>query len=165
MQHKNYILTQDAIAQKLLRLAYEILENNVTETEIILAGIYPNGAIIATQLQKHLTQITNKKITVLTIALNKKQPEVITITPNITVNNKTVIVTDDVSMTGKTMAYALQPLLAQHPSKIQTLVLVERQQKNYPIHSDYVGLHISTTLHDLIIVEQQNGELVSGYMI
>ena len=57
MQHKNYILTQDAIAQKLLRLAYEILENNVTETEIILAGIYPNGTIIATQLQKHLTQI------------------------------------------------------------------------------------------------------------
>jgi pyrimidine operon attenuation protein/uracil phosphoribosyltransferase len=75
------------------------------------------------------------------------------------------VVADDVSMTGKTMLYALQPFLKDKPKKIQTLVLVERQLKNFPVQSNFVGLHISTTLQEQIIVEQEQGRLTNAYLI
>jgi pyrimidine operon attenuation protein / uracil phosphoribosyltransferase len=165
MPNKTFILHQNDIANKLTRLAYEIIEQNVGEKEIVLAGILPNGAVIATQLQQLITTIAAVKVTVVTIALNKKNPDTVTVSPNNNLLQKTIIIIDDVSMTGKTILYALQPFLAFQPKKIQTLVLVERQLKNFPIHSDFVGLHISTTLQELIIVEEENGILTNAYLI
>jgi pyrimidine operon attenuation protein / uracil phosphoribosyltransferase len=165
MQEKTFILNKTDIDHKIKRLAYEIVENNMDEKEIIIAGIYPNGTLIAKQLRDIITNDYNIDIKLITVSLDKKLPSTITLHETIDLNNKTIIVVDDVSMTGKTMLYALQPFLQQQPKKIQTLVLVERQLKNFPIHSDFVGLHISTTLQDLIIVEEKNGELTNAYLM
>jgi pyrimidine operon attenuation protein / uracil phosphoribosyltransferase len=162
--HKKYILDRAAIAAKIERLAYEIAEQNAGAPTLVLAGIATNGVTIAHKLKEKLKEILPAGITILTISLNKKMPDVVTITPGQDLNGTTIIITDDVSMTGRTMMYALKPLLQFYPEKIQTLVLVERQQKLFPMHSDYVGLHISTTLEDMIIVETENGELVGAYL-
>lgn len=164
MSTNTTILTQQSIAQKIKRMAYQIAENNTDQTKLILAGILPNGYLIANALLPLLTTQHNKQVTVVSVSLNKSNPQLITYTPNITTHGETIIVIDDVSMTGRTMLYALQPLLALQPNRIQTLVLVERQQKNYPVHSDYVGLHINTTLQNHIIVAQKNGVLHYAYM-
>ncbi len=165
MDDKLYILNKADIENKLTRLAYEIIERNVEATQLTLAGIFPNGGAITSRLQQLIEQFSTLKVNTLTISLNKKSPAEIGLEPNINEASDTIIIVDDVSMTGKTILYALQPFLQLKPTKIQTLVLVERQQKNFPIHSDYVGLHISTTLQETIIVEQDNGVLTGAYLI
>ena len=79
-------------------------------------------------------------------------------------NNKNIIVCDDVANSGKTLLYALKPLLNTHPKRIQILVLVERMHKLFPIKPDYVGLCITTTLEDNIIVEVEDNEIAGAYI-
>ncbi len=165
MQEKTFILNKTDIDHKIKRLAYQIVENNTEEKEIVFAGIFPNGSIIAKQLSDIITKEYSIHSILITVTLDKKKPTDILLNEIIDCKNKTIILIDDVSMTGKTMLYALQPFLQQQPKKIQTLVLVERQLKKFPIHSDYVGLHISTTLKDLIIVEEENGKLTNAYLM
>jgi pyrimidine operon attenuation protein/uracil phosphoribosyltransferase len=69
-----------------------------------------------------------------------------------------------VANTGKTLLYSLQPFLSSHPKKIQTLVLVERTHKLFPVKSDYVGLSVATTLQENIIVEVVNGEITGAFL-
>jgi pyrimidine operon attenuation protein/uracil phosphoribosyltransferase len=60
--------------------------------------------------------------------------------------------------------YSLKPFLEFHPKKIQTLVLVERSYKNFPVTPDYVGLSISTTLQEHIFVEVSGDEVTGAYL-
>jgi pyrimidine operon attenuation protein/uracil phosphoribosyltransferase len=66
---------------------------------------------------------------------------------------------DDVSNSGKTLLYAIKPLLDFYPVSIQTLVLVERMYRLYPVKPDYVGLSISTSLQEHIRVIVEGSEI------
>jgi pyrimidine operon attenuation protein/uracil phosphoribosyltransferase len=79
-------------------------------------------------------------------------------------NGKVVILIDDVANSGSTMLYALKPLLLSYPKKIQTLALVERTHKSFPIDVDYVGLSISTNLDEHINVEVESGEVGGAWI-
>ena len=79
-------------------------------------------------------------------------------------NDKAIILIDDVANSGRTMLYALKPLLQQLPQKIQTLALVERTHKSFPVDVDYVGLSVSTTADEHIVVEVENGEVMGAWM-
>jgi pyrimidine operon attenuation protein/uracil phosphoribosyltransferase len=79
-------------------------------------------------------------------------------------DGKTIILIDDVTNSGKTLLYALKPFLECYPKKIQTLVLVERSHKAYPIHPDYVGLRLATTLLDHVCVEFDGGEITGAFI-
>jgi pyrimidine operon attenuation protein/uracil phosphoribosyltransferase len=81
--------------------------------------------------------------------------------PATDVTNKNVILVDDVANTGKTILYALKPFLASRPARIQTLVLVERSHKLFPIQTDYAGLSLATTLQEHISVETE-GDMITG---
>ena len=76
-----------------------------------------------------------------------------------------IILIDDVTNSGKTLLYALKPLLDAHPKTIQTLVLVERMHKLFPVKPDFVGLSISTTVEEHIQVETINGEIIGAYVV
>lgn len=62
------------------------------------------------------------------------------------------------------MLYALKPLLEAYPKKIQTLALVERTHKAFPVKTDYVGISLATTLQNHIFVEV-SGDVVTGAYI
>ena len=62
------------------------------------------------------------------------------------------------------MLYALKPLLEVYPKKIQTLALLERTHKSFPIDVDYVGLSISTTLDEHIFVEVEGANVTGAWM-
>ena len=161
---KKYILNSTAAAMKLRRIAYEILENNRGENHIILAGIRESGSVVAQQIQAILQEISDTATELITISFDKKQPTDIHISKEIDFSDKVIIIIDDVTNSGKTLLYALKPFLEFYPKKIQTLVLVERSHKTYPIHPDYVGLSLSTTLHDHIYVEVKNNEIAGAYI-
>ncbi|HTS43175.1 MAG TPA: phosphoribosyltransferase family protein [Puia sp.] len=161
MPQKNYILTKEVAGKKLRRMAYEILENNFGEKEFILAGIKDNGCVIARNMQRLLNEIEPIKTEFIGITLDKKLPKEVMLSKSVPLNDKVIIVIDDVSNSGKTLLYALKPLLEFHPKKIQTLVLVERRHNAFPVKPDYVGLSIATTLQEHIYVEI-DGENVGG---
>jgi pyrimidine operon attenuation protein/uracil phosphoribosyltransferase len=161
MADKKYILDEATTGRKLKRMAYEILENNINETEIILAGIDENGVVIAREIQKMLAEISGYKTQLINISLNKRNPREIRLSENVDFNEKVIIIVDDVANSGKTLLYALKPFLEFHPRKIQILVLVERTHKAFSIKPDYVGISLSTTIQEHIFVEVQ-GERVTG---
>jgi pyrimidine operon attenuation protein/uracil phosphoribosyltransferase len=161
MATKNYILDRHIAAKKMMRMAYEILENNIDEDLIILAGIRESGSVVARNIQRMLAEITPMKTELIAIALDKRQPKEVQLSKQIDLNNKIVIIIDDVSNSGRTLLYALKPFLEFHPKKIQTLVLVERSHNNFPVRPDYVGITITTTLQEHITVET-DAETVTG---
>jgi pyrimidine operon attenuation protein/uracil phosphoribosyltransferase len=158
---KNYILNEEVAQRKLLRMAYEILENNFNEEEILLAGIRQSGSVVARNIQHLLGKISSIKTDIITVTLDKKLPEEIVLSKLVPFDQKTIILVDDVSNTGRTLLYALKPFLASHPKKIQTLVLVDRTHKIFPVKPDYMGLSVATTLQEHIYVEV-SGEEVKG---
>lgn len=158
---KKYILSKEVAEKKLRRMAYEILENNIDEKEIILGGIRGSGSVVAKVIQQMLGEISSIKTEVISITLDKKSPLDVSLSKSIDFNGKVIILIDDVSNSGKTLLYALKPFIAFQPKKIQTLVLVERTHTSFPVRPDYVGLSIATTLQEHIFVEV-NGEKVEG---
>lgn len=161
---KNYILDEGTAARKLQRMAYEILENNLDEPELILAGIRDSGSVIARNIQQLLQQIGGMKTEIIDISLDKKNPGEITLSQKMDFTNRVIVVVDDVANSGKTMLYAMKPFLAFQPKKIQTLALVERTHKKYPVKTDYVGLSVATTLQEHIYVDVEESVIKGAYM-
>lgn len=161
---KNYILDEGTAARKLQRMAYEILENNLDEKELILAGIRDSGSVIARNIQQMLQQISDIKTDIIDITLDKKNPDEISLSKTMDFTNKVILVIDDVANSGKTMLYAMKPFLEFQPKKIQTLALVERTHKKYPVKTDYVGLSVATTLQEHIYVDVESSTIKGAYM-
>ena len=162
--NKKYVLNREVAAKKLQRMAYEVLENNIDEDKIIFAGIRDNGLVIARCIQQILSDICSLKTELISISLDKRHPGEIDLSKRLDFNGQVVIVVDDVVSSGKTLLYSLKPFLEFQPKKIQTLVLVERSYKNFPVIPDYVGLSISTTLQDHIFVEVADDVVTGAYL-
>ena len=150
------ILNQRQIQQKIKRLAIEILEHNLGAEEIILAGINNNGMVFAELLMQDLINITDIPITVTRIHLNPAKPlssEILLEMPPEQAHDKVIIIVDDVANTGRTIFYAIKPLLEILPKKVEVAVLVDRTHKSFPIRVDYYGISLATTLKETINVE------------
>lgn len=150
------ILNEKQIRQKIRRLTIEILERNLNEPEIILAGINNNGLEMANLLLQELVGRTEANITLTRLYLNPASPtqhSIVLEMPIEQVENKVVIIVDDVANTGRTIYYALKPLLDVLPKKVEVAVLVDRKHKSFPIQADYVGLSLATTLKESIEVK------------
>ncbi|PHN06183.1 phosphoribosyltransferase family protein [Flavilitoribacter nigricans] len=156
------ILDHKKIRQKVKRLAIEILEHNYEEEELIIIGINNRGMQVALLLIEELKQLKPLPITLTRIRLSPADPLGSPIELEMPVeelNQKTILLVDDVANTGRTMFYACKPLMTILPKKIETAVLVDRQHKSFPIKVDYVGLSLATTLKENIDVEiQEAGE-------
>ena len=161
---KKYILSREVVEKKLRRMAYEILENNIDEKEIILAGIRESGSVVARVIQKMLGEISSIKTELITITLDKKEPTDVSLSKSFDFDEKVIVVIDDVSNSGKTLLYALKPFIAFHPKKIQILVLVERTHTSFPVRPDYVGLSIATTIQEHIFVEVKGDAVTGAYL-
>lgn len=163
---RNYILDAATSAMKLQRMAYEIVEQNMEESQgLILVGIKENGVVLAHIIAGYLKDIFSGNVQVIEIELDKRQPEDILLSEEPPFDNAIIILIDDVTNSGKTLLYALKPFLAWHPKKIQTLTLVERSHKMFPVKSDYVGISLATTLQDHIFVEVEGEVVVGAYLV
>ena len=158
---RKYILDAPTTEKKLQRMAYEIVEHNIDEKEIILAGIRVSGSVVAKRIQKLLASISDIKTELITIELDKKQPREVTLSKQMDFTGRVIVIIDDVANSGKTILYAIKPFLQFHPKKIQTLVLVERTHKAFPVSTDFSGLSVATTLQEHIYVEVE-GDVVKG---
>lgn len=157
---ENLILDKAQITQKIKRIAYEIYENNFQEKELVVAGIYDKGYILAQLLKSELEEIAPAKVLLVKVMLDKQAPlqsEVSLDCPLSDLQNKTVIITDDVLNTGRTLAFSLKPFLNTGIKKLQTAVLVNRGHKLFPVSADYTGYELSTTIQEHIEVVWEAG--------
>jgi pyrimidine operon attenuation protein/uracil phosphoribosyltransferase len=159
------ILTQIQAEQKLHRMALELAEKlSGNDAPLIIMGIRHNGEVIAAQIAGYLKQYIPNPITQLWVEMDKSHPDTIEISEPLDFSGKHVLLVDDVTNSGRTLVYALKPLMNSYPLSIQTLVLVERMHNQFPVKADYVGLSVATTLQEHIQVEVENGEVIGAYM-
>jgi pyrimidine operon attenuation protein/uracil phosphoribosyltransferase len=158
------ILNKLTADKKLRRMALEVAERNHHADDLILIGIKENGIFIANKIATYLKEVFKGNIKVIDLWLDKKDPGEIKLSENIDFNGKTILLIDDVANSGRTMLYALKPLLLQKPRQVETLALVERTHKRFPIAVDYVGMSISTTQDENIVVQVENGDVVGASM-
>ena len=148
------ILDKKQIQQKINRIAYQILEDNLNEKEIVLAGIWDRGYKLALRLKEVLSEITDINIVMLKIELDRLNSRLVAQTDldESQWKNKVVILVDDVLNSGKTLAYGLGVFLNTPHKKIRTVVLIDRSHKIFPIATDYVGLQLATVLKEHVDV-------------
>lgn len=157
---KDFILNRSSANEKLHRMALQIAENLTDEhQELILIGVADNGTAMARQLEGFLKNYIQGPIKILTVSLDKTYPKEVTLSEKVDFDDKSIILIDDVSNSGKTLLYASRPLLAFHPRRIQTLVMIERMHRQFPIKPDYVGLSLATAGEDHIRVEIEHEEI------
>jgi len=158
---KSVILTNLQIKQKIKRIAYQIYENNVTTKELVIAGIADNGFILAKRIKTELESISDIKINLCEVIIDKNNPlkKIRTSIEESSYTNKSLVLVDDVLNSGTTLMYAVKHFLNVPLKQFKTAVLVNRNHKKYPVKADFKGLSLSTTLKERIKVEFFNKDV------
>jgi len=157
---KNIILTKQEIEYKTRRIAYQIYETFPDETEVVLAGIASNGYLFTKMLATELERISDIKVTLCEVTINKAQPldAVTTSLPASAYTNKALVLVDDVLNSGTTLIYGVKHFLEVPLKKFKTAVLVDRNHKQYPVKADFKGLSLSTSMLEHIEVVLEGAE-------
>ena len=145
-------------------MAFQVAERNADCDSLVIAGIAGNGVMVAQAVMKELQQIIKCPIEFITISIDKDNPLNTSIDKQLNYDDRTIIVVDDVVNSGRILLYALKHFLSHQPKSIQTLVLIERSHKLFPVQSDYVGLSLATTLQDHITVKTENGRIAGAWL-
>ncbi len=163
MSKKVQILDEKAINRALTRISYEITEKNKGSAGVVLVGIKTRGVPIAHRIAEKINQIENAKIPVgiLDITLYRDDlgkdsidPIVHSTTLPVNIDEKIVVLVDDVLYTGRTVRAAMDALMDNgRPKAIQLAVLIDRGHRELPIKADYVGKNVPTSKSEIIKVK------------
>lgn len=162
MKEKARVLDSEAMARTLIRIAHEIVERNRGTQDLVIVGILRRGAHLAQRLAECIKKIDNRHIPVgiLDITLYRDdltllatQPVVHKTEINFDIQDKTIILVDDVLYTGRTIRSALSELIDfGRPKCIQLAALIDRGHRELPIRADYVGKNIPTSHNETVEV-------------
>jgi len=163
---KNIILNTLAVSQKIRRIAYQILESNSNEKEVVIVGIVGNGLLLAKKLVVDLNKISDIKTTLCEIVINKKNPldPISTTLDEKNYKNKSIVLVDDVLNSGATLIYAVKHFLNVPLKRFKTAVLVNRNHKKYPVKADFKGISLSTSINEHVVVEFNKNETIAYLM-
>ena len=162
MTEKAKVLDKEAIARSLMRIAHEIVEKNKGTEGLCLVGIRNRGVFLAERLAGCIRKIENKEVPVgiLDITLYRDDLTLVASHPlvrkteiDFDINDKILVLVDDVLYTGRTIRAALDALIDfGRPKSIQLAVLVDRGHSERPIRADYVGKNIPTAQNESVEV-------------
>lgn len=170
MKIKAKLADKETLDRILVRIAHEILEKNKGSKNLVLIGMRTRGEFLAKRLREKLIVIegVDLPLGVLDVTLYRddfrkriKQPQVSVSDITFDINDKDVILVDDVLYTGRTVRSALNAIMdLGRPSSIQLCILVDRGHRELPIRADYVGKNIPTSQNEEIKLkmEEVDGE-------
>ena len=149
------VLNHQEVEARIKRIAWQILENHHEDDEIILAGIVNKGYRLAELIAEQLKEISPLKVSLHKLMVDKKNPleSKTELTPSRdSFESTSVIVVDDVLNTGSTLIYGVKYFLDFKLKDLNTVVLVDRNHKYFPVKADYKGLSLSTNLMEHVEV-------------
>ena len=162
MLTKAVIMDEKAIERATTRISNEIIERNKGVIDLVLVGIKTRGVPFAERIAKKIQEIEDETIPVcvLDITLYRDDLKEISYIPQVNeefngnIDDKTVILVDDVIYTGRTVRAALDALIDKgRPKKVQLAVLVDRGHRELPIRPDYIGKNVPTSKNEIVGVE------------
>jgi len=155
----------EAIRRALQRIAHEIIERNPHLTHVVLAGIPSRGVEIAQRIAAFIHQIRkiNVETGVIDVAMHRDDvgtrselPIVRESKLPVPLEERTIVVVDDVLYTGRTVRAAMDAINSfGRPSRIQLAVLIDRGHRELPIRPDYVGKNLPTSGNEKVKVQLQ----------
>lgn len=160
---KTVLMDEQAMHRALVRIAHEILEKNKGVDNIVLVGIRSRGVPLAERVAAAIENIEGKRppVGVLDITLYRDdlsilsyQPIVRPTTMPVDIDNKIIVLVDDVLYTGRTIRSALNAIIDMgRPKSIQLAVLIDRGHRELPIRADYVGKNVPTSSKESVNVK------------
>lgn len=160
-----YILDAQSAMRKIERMALEFAEQiSGDATAVVIIGIRNSGLVVAEKVGEYLLNVLPNKLTILSATLDKQLSDEVSFSEKLDFTGLHILLVDDVSNSGRTLTYALKPLLNFHPKSIRTMVLVERMHKQFPVKPDFVGLSIATTLEQHIKVSVEANEIKGAFV-
>lgn len=175
MNLKAVIMKSEDIDRTLIRLAHQILEKNGGTDKLCFIGIKTRGVPLARRLAKNVEQITGEKMPVgeLDITLYRDDLSKVALDPVInqtsipfSIDEKVIVLVDDVIYTGRTVRAALDALVdVGRPAKIQLCVLIDRGHSELPIKANFVGKNIPTSKSEVVAVNLEETDRVSNVVI
>lgn len=166
---KQVILNEKHLELTLKRLSHELIESHLDFSQTVLIGLQPRGIHVVSRLKKVLEQILgqpvlcgNLDITFFRDDFRRRERPLIPSITNLdfSIENKKVVLVDDVLYTGRTIRSGLDALMTfGRPSKVELLVLVDRRfRRDLPIQADYVGKAVDTLISERVSVEWKETE-------
>lgn len=162
MKIREKIMDELDIERTLNRLAHEIIERNRGSKNLAIVGIRTRGEFLAKRLAEKISKLEKNQIPVgvldITfyrddVRLKLRQPEVKTTDINFSIDDKDIILVDDVLFTGRTVRAALDELIDfGRPKTVQLVVLIDRGNRELPIQADFVGKKVKTSLNEKVKV-------------
>lgn len=162
MDIKAKIIDEEGLIRTITRLAHEILEKNKGSRNIVLLGMRTRGEFLAERIKAKVAEIEKfePSFGVIDVTLYRddfrtrlKQPEISVTNITFDVNEKDIILIDDVLYTGRTVRAALDAVMdLGRPNTIQLCVLVDRGHRELPIKADFVGKNIPTSINEEVRV-------------
>lgn len=159
---KKIIMTPEDIRRTLARIAHEIIERNKSIDHLILVGMHTRGVPLARRLAANIEDFEKAKVPVGALDINlyrddlsslDLQPIVQRTDIPTDVDDKSIVLVDDVLYTGRSIRAAMDALTdLGRPQSIQLAVLVDRGHRELPIRADYAGKNIPSSRHEEIQV-------------
>jgi len=153
------IFDQDAINRSLKRIAHEILEKNRHLDDVVLVGIKTRGVFLAERLCQLIQDFEGINIPFLALDVRRYRDDVKREVgenpeePEMALDEKIVIIIDDVLYTGRTVRAAMEAVLKYgRPKSIQLGTLIDRGHRELPIRADYIGKNIPTSKSESVNV-------------
>jgi len=161
MEDSKVIINDSQIRSKLKRISYQILETNLQNSVLVIAGIESNGYLIAKELKKILNKLSNIEVILCKVKIDKNNPRkpVETSISKDKYSNKSIVLVDDVLNSGSTLIYAVKHFLEVELSQFKTAVLVNRNHKKFPVKADFKGISLSTSIQSQVIVEFKGSKI------
>ena len=160
---KTILMDAAGIRRALTRISHEIVEKNKGVDHIVLVGIRTRGVPIAERIAAEIEQIEGKKppVGILDITLYRDDLSTLSYQPivhptqmPVDITGKTIVLTDDVLYTGRTIRAALDAIIDMgRPKTIQLAVLIDRGHRELPIRADYVGKNVPTAAKEVVSVQ------------
>ncbi|MEO8215765.1 MAG: bifunctional pyr operon transcriptional regulator/uracil phosphoribosyltransferase PyrR [Acidobacteriota bacterium] len=163
MEVKKRVLDGTRMRRVIQRLAIEIVERNRGTEDLLIIGIRSRGVPIAERIQKHIEQTEHAVVPLGVLDITLYRDDLTTIAPQpvikptkfpVPIDDKVVVLIDDVLYTGRTVRAALDALIDfGRPRAVQLAVLIDRGHRELPVHADFVGKVIPTDRREVIKVK------------
>ena len=155
-ENKNKIKDSIDIISSIKRIAYQVYEANLEEEYLIIVGIGKRGSLLSEMLGNEIILMSDLKLEYVNLSIDKEKPfnNIQSNIPLENLENKSIVIVDDVLNTGSTLIYAVSFFLQIPVKRIKTAVMVNRNHKKFPIKADFKGISLSTSVLSLIHISE-----------